>query len=247
MTMTARALRRAEHDRAAARRARQAARARPLAERSTIPAHGFLHAGRPRRAPAESTTAFVDVPRVRSGPTVARPRRRDSTIPTSSTPSTRCWSPIAARSRSGRASRTGRRAGGPRGLDRRPPASRRSAASRRPGPSRAATRSGCAPDLLCIGRTLRTNDAAGVDQLAALVGGDVRVFDVPYWRGPGRAGPPPVASSRRSPTTSRSSTCRSCRSGCGSSSATSTSGSSRSPTRSTRRSAATCWRCGPAS
>jgi dimethylargininase len=38
------------------------------------------------------------------------------------------------------------------------------------------------PDLLCIGRTLRTN-AAGVEQLAAIVGGDVRVFDVPYWRG----------------------------------------------------------------
>jgi len=39
------------------------------------------------------------------------------------------------------------------------------------------------PDLLCIGRTLRTNQS-GVDQLAGLVGGDVRVFDVPYWRGP---------------------------------------------------------------
>jgi dimethylargininase len=39
------------------------------------------------------------------------------------------------------------------------------------------------PDLFCIGRTLRTNQA-GADQLAALVGGDVRVFDVPYWRGP---------------------------------------------------------------
>ena len=39
------------------------------------------------------------------------------------------------------------------------------------------------PDLLCIGRTLRTNDT-GARQLAALVGGDVRVFDVPYWRGP---------------------------------------------------------------
>ncbi|HEV2006668.1 MAG TPA: arginine deiminase family protein [Candidatus Limnocylindrales bacterium] len=39
------------------------------------------------------------------------------------------------------------------------------------------------PDLFCIGRTLRTNDE-GVRQLAALVGGDVRVFDVPYWRGP---------------------------------------------------------------
>jgi len=39
------------------------------------------------------------------------------------------------------------------------------------------------PDLLCIGRTLRTN-AEGAGQLASLVGGDVRVFDVPYWRGP---------------------------------------------------------------
>jgi dimethylargininase len=39
------------------------------------------------------------------------------------------------------------------------------------------------PDLLCIGRTMRTNEA-GARQLAALVGGDVRVFDLPYWRGP---------------------------------------------------------------
>ena len=39
------------------------------------------------------------------------------------------------------------------------------------------------PDLFCIGRTLRTNDA-GARGLAALVGGDVRIFDVPYWRGP---------------------------------------------------------------
>ena len=38
-------------------------------------------------------------------------------------------------------------------------------------------------DLLCVGRTLRTNQS-GVDQLSALVGGDVRVFDVPYWKGP---------------------------------------------------------------
>ena len=38
------------------------------------------------------------------------------------------------------------------------------------------------PDLLCIGRTLRTN-GEGVRQLAGVVGGDVRVFDVPYWRG----------------------------------------------------------------
>jgi len=39
------------------------------------------------------------------------------------------------------------------------------------------------PDLLCLGRTLRTNDA-GIAQLAALAGGDARAFDLPYWRGP---------------------------------------------------------------
>lgn len=39
------------------------------------------------------------------------------------------------------------------------------------------------PDLFCIGRSFRTNDA-GARQLAALIGGDVRIFDLPYWRGP---------------------------------------------------------------
>jgi dimethylargininase len=39
------------------------------------------------------------------------------------------------------------------------------------------------PDLFCIGRTLRTNDA-GARQLVDLVGGDVCVFDLPFWRGP---------------------------------------------------------------
>jgi N-dimethylarginine dimethylaminohydrolase len=38
------------------------------------------------------------------------------------------------------------------------------------------------PDVFCVGRTLRTNDA-GARQLAELVGGDVRIFDLPYWRG----------------------------------------------------------------
>ena len=38
------------------------------------------------------------------------------------------------------------------------------------------------PDLFCIGRTLRTN-TDGARQLALLVGGDVRIFDVPYWKG----------------------------------------------------------------
>jgi dimethylargininase len=39
------------------------------------------------------------------------------------------------------------------------------------------------PELLCIGRTLRTN-SEGARQLAALVDGETRVFDLPYWRGP---------------------------------------------------------------
>jgi N-dimethylarginine dimethylaminohydrolase len=38
------------------------------------------------------------------------------------------------------------------------------------------------PDLFCVGRTLRTN-GAGVRRLVDLVGGDVRVFDLPWWRG----------------------------------------------------------------
>jgi dimethylargininase len=38
------------------------------------------------------------------------------------------------------------------------------------------------PQLLCVGRSLRTNDA-GARQLAELVGGDVRIFDLPLWRG----------------------------------------------------------------
>jgi N-dimethylarginine dimethylaminohydrolase len=34
-----------------------------------------------------------------------------------------------------------------------------------------------------VGRSLRTNDA-GARQLAALVGGEHRIVDVPYWKGP---------------------------------------------------------------
>jgi N-dimethylarginine dimethylaminohydrolase len=40
------------------------------------------------------------------------------------------------------------------------------------------------PDLFCVGRSLRTN-RAGAEQLTALVGGETRVFDVPYANGPG--------------------------------------------------------------
>jgi N-dimethylarginine dimethylaminohydrolase len=38
-------------------------------------------------------------------------------------------------------------------------------------------------DLFCVGHSLRTN-RAGVEQLGALIGGDVWVFDVPYGDGP---------------------------------------------------------------
>jgi dimethylargininase len=40
------------------------------------------------------------------------------------------------------------------------------------------------PDLFCIGRSLRTN-SPGAEQLAALVGGEVHIFDVPFANGPG--------------------------------------------------------------
>jgi N-dimethylarginine dimethylaminohydrolase len=39
------------------------------------------------------------------------------------------------------------------------------------------------PDLLVVGRSLRTNDA-GARQLAAIVGGQARIVDLPWWRGP---------------------------------------------------------------
>jgi len=39
------------------------------------------------------------------------------------------------------------------------------------------------PDLFCIGRSLRTNPV-GAEQLAGIVGGEVRTFDVPYGEGP---------------------------------------------------------------
>jgi N-dimethylarginine dimethylaminohydrolase len=40
-----------------------------------------------------------------------------------------------------------------------------------------------ADGVLVVGRSLRTNDD-GARQLAAIVGGDVRIVDLPYWKGP---------------------------------------------------------------
>ena len=63
------------------------------------------------------------------------------------------------------------------------PGSRPSAGSRRRARSRAATRSGSARTCSASGgRCARTRRAPASS--AALVGGDVRIFDVPYWRGP---------------------------------------------------------------
>ncbi len=39
------------------------------------------------------------------------------------------------------------------------------------------------PDVLCVGRSLRTNNA-GIEQLRDIVGGRVETFDLPWWRGP---------------------------------------------------------------
>jgi len=39
------------------------------------------------------------------------------------------------------------------------------------------------PNLLCVGRTMRTN-VEGARQLDAIVQGDIRVFDLPFWKGP---------------------------------------------------------------
>lgn len=39
------------------------------------------------------------------------------------------------------------------------------------------------PDILCIGRSLRTN-RSGAAQLASIVGGRIEIFDVPYGNGP---------------------------------------------------------------
>ena len=153
------------------------------------PAHGFLHPVDLDVARREHD-AFVEV-LARLGPTVHELGRRDRQpgprLPVRSAPRDR----RGARSRSARASRTARPRSAVVEPGRRSAASRRSAGSRRPARSTGGDTFWLRPDLLCIGRTLRTN-AIGARQLAALVGGDVRVFDLPYWRRPGRAGPPPV-------------------------------------------------------
>ena len=71
-------------------------------------------------------------------------------------------------------------------MDERRTASRRVGRIEAPGTIEGGDTFWLRPDLFCIGRTLRTNDA-GARQLAALVGGDVRIFDVPVLEGPGES------------------------------------------------------------
>ena len=174
-------LRRPEHDQPAARGPRQAARPRVRGglrrpgPRVPAPGRSRRRAARARRVRRDPRVARTDGPPARDRARQPGPRLHRST---------RCSSPTVARSRCVRASRTGcpSRARSKPGRSR---AGIPTARSDRAAGHHRGWRHVLAPagPALCIGRTLRTNDD-GVRQLAELVGGDVRVFDVPYWRGP---------------------------------------------------------------
>ena len=151
-------IRRPEHDRAAARGPGQAPGSRVRAAFDD-PAHGFLHPVDLDVAQREHD-AFVETARRRSDRRVHVLDDRDATARTSSTRSIRCWSPDrgAIPLRPGKPNRAVEPAAH-RGLDarRRHPDGR--AGSRRPGTIEGGDTFWLRPDLFCIGRTLRTNDA----------------------------------------------------------------------------------------
>ena len=165
----------------APRGARPPTRTPPLAPRSTI---------RPTAScmPVDLAAAAMRARCIRRPPRPAwasrftRSTSRPMT-PTSSTPSIRSWSPTAAPFRCDPASRTV--ADEPALLEAWTVAAGIPTMGRieAPGTVEGGDTFWLRPDLLCIGRSLRTNDA-GARQLADLVGGDVRIFDLPYWRGP---------------------------------------------------------------
>ncbi len=144
-----------EHVRPVARRPGQAARRR---------LRGGLRRSGPRLPPPGRPGGRSPRARCLRGdtgrPRCARPPawRPSSTARTSSTPSIRCWSPIAARSRSDRASQTAPPNRMPSRPGPGPPGSRPPAGSRRPGTVEGGDTFWLRPDLFCIGRTLRTND-----------------------------------------------------------------------------------------
>lgn len=146
------------------------------------PAHGFLHACDLELAQREHA-AFVDV----LGELVPQIHVLDADDLDAGADSVYAFDPILVTDRGAIPLRPGKpnRRGEPAALERWlndagvPTAGRIEA----PGTIEGGDTFWLRPDLFCIGRTLRTNDA-GARQLAALVGGDVRIFDVPYWRGP---------------------------------------------------------------
>ena len=219
MTVTARAVRRPEHVRAAARRARQATRpgvrGRLRRPRPRVPAPG-----RPRASRSASTTPSSTC-WSRSGrrSTSSRPR---PTARTSSTPSTRCSSPIAGAIplRPGKPNRAGE------------PAVIEAWTTARRDPDRRADRGardrrGRRHVLAATGPVLHRSDAA--DERRRGDRSWPRWSAVTCASSTSRTGAvrpsssTSCRSSRRSPTTSRSSTCRCCRSGCGRCSASSAS------------------------
>ena len=172
-------VRRPEHVRAAARRAREAARP-AFGAAFDDPAHGFLHPVDLDVARREHD-AFVDL-LVSLGPTV---HVLEDEIASPDLVYT--FDPLLVTDRGAIPLRPGKpnRAMEPAALEAWTQAAGIPTVGRieAPGTVEGGDTLWLRPDLFCIGRTLRTNDA-GARQLAALVGDDVRVFDVPYWRGP---------------------------------------------------------------
>ena len=235
-------LRRAEHDRAAARGAAQGGRGRRSGGPSTIPRTGSCHpcdlevARREHAAFAELLASL--------GADGARPRRRDRQ------PGPRLHVRSAARHRPrrdpapARQAEPARRAGGHRGLDTAhgiPTVGRIEA----PGHDR-----GRRHVLAAAGPVLHRPDAAH-EPRGGPASSRARRRRRPRCStcrtGKGRPSWSTCCrSSARSPTTSRSCSCRSCRSGCGSSSRDLGIRLDRGrPRTSSRPSAATCWPSGP--
>ena len=196
------------------RRAGQAARAGLRAPPSTIPRHGFLHPVDLERRPARARRVRRDArrPRVRGPRPRRRARRRPDLVYT--------FDPLLVTDRGAIPLRPGKPNRAPASPTpsrpgRAPPASRPSGRIEAPGTIEGGDTFWLRPDLFCIGRTLRTNDAGRPAARRA------RRRRRPDLRRPVLARARPSSStscrsSRRSPTTSPSSTCRCCRSGCGS-------------------------------
>ena len=182
-------VRRAEHDGAAARGAGQGARDRRSVRAFDDPAVGFLRPVDLDRARREHAGLVEPLDRLGR----RRPRRstRRPTTPTSSTSSTRC---CRRRRRDPAPAGQAQPAGEPPVLEAwtrgaRHPDAR---ADRGAGHDRG-RRHVLAPARTCCASAGRCGPTTpGRASSPTIVGGDVRIFDVPYWRGPGGARPPAV-------------------------------------------------------